>query len=85
MESALFQRPLDLLNSLDVLQRPFQVQVPVGLPKAKVFETCFPEIALANGSYVDLLKIFHANFSQWFPFQQTCPAVGMQCVFGFAI
>lgn len=72
MESALFQRPSHILNCLDVLERPFQVQVPVGLPKAKVFKTCFPEIALANGSYKDLLKRFHANFSPVISFFTVC-------------
>lgn len=72
VESALFQRPSHILNSLDVLERPFQVQVPVGLPKAKVFKTCFPEIALANGSYMDRLKRFHANFFPVISFFTVC-------------
>lgn len=45
MEFALFPITLNAFR-YSVLQHPFQVQVPVGLPEATVFKTCFPEIAL---------------------------------------
>ncbi len=76
MESALFPITLNAFR-YSVLQHPFQVHVPVGLPEAKVFKTCFPENALP----IWLFENFFPVISFLLHVQPMCPAVDLQCVY----
>lgn len=56
VESALFPRTLNAFR-YSVLQRPFQVQVPVRLPEAKVFKHAFLRLPFLYGSFENFFPV----------------------------